>query len=77
MKPGPGWEKVGPSVYDHPSGLRIHVGGYCLMPQGEFISGNAWPQSSVMDRFIRIAGGNRRRGVMMWALSLIGITVRR
>lgn len=72
MKPGHGWNKVGPAIYDHDSGVRIHVAGLVRLPSGEFVSGEQWPQCQEMYRYIRIAGGNRRRGVMMWALSLKG-----
>jgi hypothetical protein len=39
------------------------------LPTGErIICGQNWPHSQSADRFIRIAGGNRKRGLMMWAL---------
>lgn len=71
-RPGPGWQHVGSSVYDHSSGLRIHVLGMCRLPDGKVIYGETWPESKSLDRCIRICGGNRRRGVMVWGLSLTG-----
>lgn len=71
MKPGPGWKHVGGAVYDHSSGIRAHVGGYCRLPSGEFISGNTIDQLYALNRFIRINGGNRKRGVMAWAKTIV------
>jgi hypothetical protein len=67
MKPGPGWKHVGGAVFDYCDGTRVHVGGYCRLPNGEFISGNTIDQMGALNRFIRINGGNRKRGVMAWA----------
>lgn len=69
LNPGPGWTHAGPAVYDHTSGIRIHVHGFCRLPGGYIIRGCQWPESRELDRFIRINGGNRRRGVMAWGLN--------
>lgn len=70
MKPGPGWKHVGGACYDLPDGTRVHEMGYCLLPDRRFISGNSWPESQRFWRFVRINGGNRKRGAMAWARSL-------
>jgi hypothetical protein len=68
-KPGPGWVLVGPAVWDHSSGLRVHSGGYCIV-DGEFRSGLCWPECQHLNKCVAVCGGNRRRGVMVWALGL-------
>lgn len=68
--PGLGWTYKGPCVWDHVSGLRIHVYGLCVVASGYKINGRRWPESQELDRCIRIAGGNRRRGTMIWAMKL-------
>lgn len=70
-KPGPGWKRLGGAVYEHTSGNRIHVMGLLRTPAGEMINGMQWPESQVLTRFVRMAGGNHRRGVMAWAKSIV------
>lgn len=69
MRPGPGWQYVGCGVWLHTSGLRIHVGGVCQLPSGDVVYGGGFPESVAMYRYIRINGGNRKRGIMAWGLS--------
>lgn len=69
-KPGPGWKLLGPAVYEHATGVRIHVMGLVRLRDGSSVFGSTWPESQTMDRFIRINGGNRRRGVMAYGLDL-------
>ena len=71
-KPGSGWKHVGGSVWDHaPTGVRLHVGGaLCRFPGLDFVYGMLWPEGRSVNRCIRIAGGNRRRGLMIWALQV-------
>ena len=66
-RPGPGWHKLGVAVYEHDSGLRIHVHGLAVLPDGRQIFGTHWPESKRMYWFIAVNGGCRRRGVMAWA----------
>lgn len=74
MRCGYGWKRCdGPPgelspVFDHPSGLRIHLAGLARLPDGEYVNGMVWPETVELDRHIRIHGGNRRRGTMAWAL---------
>lgn len=67
-QPGPGWKHLGSAVWENNDGLRIAVGGAYRLPDGTFVSGEQWPQSKELYRWIRIAGGNRKRGVMLWAM---------
>jgi hypothetical protein len=66
-RPGPGWRFVGCSTWQHDSGVRVHYLGMALMPDG-----TAWRENStpMAKQYIRMAGGNRKRGLMMWALAL-------
>ena len=73
LSPSSGWYSVGGAVWDNANygGLRIHTGGYCVLPAtGKFI-GADWPESQLLDCCIEICGGSRRRGVMIWAMNLI------
>jgi len=69
-RPGPGWQYLGPAVYEHRSGVRIHTCGMARLPGGETVWGNAYPMSAVLRRFVRATGGNTKRGTMAWALQL-------
>ena len=71
-KPGPGWSYQGGAVWDHASGIRIHVYGLCRFADGRIVNGQWWPESRTLYRMIAINGGNRKRGVMAWALNKTG-----
>lgn len=71
MKLGSGWKNVGGPVYEAPSGLRIHILGLCQLTNGELVNGMRWPESSRLNRYVLINGGNHKRGAMAWALSLV------
>jgi hypothetical protein len=47
----------------------VHIGGVARLPNGEFLLANKWPESKEVDRIIRINGGNRRRGLLAWAMA--------
>ena len=67
-KPSPGWRYLGSSTWTHGhSGLRLHVYGQCMLPDGTWIDGRAWPESRERDRCVAICG-SRRRGAMVWAM---------
>ena len=71
-RPGLGWHhwpRTG--VWDHRSGIRINTGGLIVIPgkaDTRLIWENEWPHSQSAERWIKIAGGNRKRGLMLWAL---------
>lgn len=69
MRPGAGWKHLGGAVWEHTNGTRIHLLGAVRLPDMSFLSANKWPESSEARRFIRINGGNRKRGLMAWALA--------
>ena len=67
-KPGPGWTRPGVApVWDHPSGIRAHLYGMYQVGQ-VWVDGTEWPESLRLNWYIRVNGGNRKRGVMAWAL---------
>jgi hypothetical protein len=47
--------------------MRLHMMGMVRLPDGLIVRGASWPESGAVDQCIRIAGGNRRRGMMIWA----------
>lgn len=70
MRPGNGWKHLGGGVYEHSNGIRMHMLGYIKLPNGDFLSSSTWPDSNVAARMIMINGGNRRRGLMAWAMAM-------
>ena len=65
-KPGDGWKLVAPPVYENSQGVRIHLLGLCRLADHTFVNADLEAM-----RFIRVNGGNRRRGLMAWAKSLL------
>ena len=63
------WKHQGAAVWDHTSGVRIHVQGLCRLPSGEYVNGMLWPESRDLRHWVCVNGGNQRRGVMAWALT--------
>ena len=69
VHPGAGWKHLGGPVWEHLNGTRVHLLGMVRLPDMSFLSANKWPASSEAKLFIRINGGNRKRGLMAWALA--------
>lgn len=67
MRPGAGWRHIAGAVYEHTNGTRVHLLGMIRLPNGEWVSSNKWPESKDADRFVRMNGGNWKRGLMAWA----------
>lgn len=74
-RPGPGWRqnKINTAVWDHYSGMRLHMLGLLRLPNGEMRQANQWPTSHLANGCIRVAGGNRKRGLMVWAMVMLRI----
>lgn len=70
IKPGPGWKLLGSAVFEHPNGTRVHLGGLIRLPDLSFVSLNKWPEGNEGWTHIAICGGNRKRGLMAWAVNL-------
>ena len=60
------WKKLSNAVFEMTDGRRLHMIGTCRLPDGRIVSA----QYSDTWRFIKISGGNRKRGLMAWAQSL-------
>ena len=71
IKPGNGWKHIAGSVWEHESGARIHTLGQIRLPDNTFISLYDWRKSELGRRLVRINGGNRKRGLMAWAVNLV------
>ena len=69
MRPGAGWRHLAGPVYEHKNGTRLHMLGLIKLPDGDFLYANKWPESKYAARFIRANGGNKRRGLMAWAMT--------
>lgn len=63
MRPGTGWKRLSGAVYEK-NEVRVHMVGTCRLKSGVFVSGNEWPRSQWFDFFVKINGGNRKRGLM-------------
>lgn len=71
LHPGAGWKSLGSSVWEHKSGTRIHVGGGLIKTP----TGKCFWLNSIIGRMgwqlIKINGGNKKRGLMAWAMNSI------
>lgn len=72
IRPCSGWKDLGSEVFEHSSGIRIHVGGGLVrLPSGK----RYWLNSAVGETMgwtlIKINGGNKKRGLMTWAINCI------
>lgn len=69
IRPGRGWRHIAGPVYEHTNGTRVHMLGFVKLQNGEFFSENKWPECIAAARMIRINSGNRKRGLMAWAMT--------
>lgn len=70
-RPGRGWRHVNGSVWDHDSGMRLHLLGLLKLPSGETVTADMWPEYLNVRNAVRIAGGSRKRGLMIWAMATL------
>lgn len=70
MRPGIGWKHIAGPVWEHKNGTRIHLGGLVRKQDMTFVSLNKYPEGNEGWRQIKINGGNRKRGLMAWAVVL-------
>lgn len=66
-RPGPGWKHATGSVWEHSSGLRIHMLGLAQLPDGQSVS---WRFDDEYDAK-RQQAYNTKRALMVWAISLL------
>lgn len=71
IRPGPGWSELSSVVWEHIGGARIHLLGLVRMPDKSYRDANCMPQYFEASQFIKINGGNRKRGLMAWAMKLV------
>ena len=75
-KPGPGWTKLGSGVYEHSTGVRIHLLGLARIPGKNRYGAPGIarvfdkPHRATFARIIKEQGGNHRRAMMIWALTI-------
>lgn len=67
MRQGNGWLNYA-SVFKHNSGVKVHMLGLIKLPNGDLFNANKFPECVEVDRMIKINGGNRRRGLMAFAM---------
>lgn len=69
LRPGPGWKHLGGVVWEHENKTRIHWSGPIVrLPDGSMPS--VWADRSMVNFLIKINGGNRKRGIMAYAMTL-------
>jgi len=69
--PGAGWRYLAGAVWEHTSGARVHLMGMVRLPDMSFVSLNKYPECMEGYRLIKINGGNKKRGLMAWTVSLL------
>ena len=69
MKLANNWKRFGP-VFEHESGMRVHTLGFLVFPSKQVLMGNQMPEYDRLNKAIKIQGGNRKRGLMLWAESV-------
>ena len=70
LSPGIGWTHLGGAVYEHISGTRIHIGGMVKLLDNTYLSLNNCHENELGNLLVAINGGNRKRGLMAWAVNL-------
>lgn len=72
MRPGPGWRYLASGVWEHTSKARIHIGGGMIrLPDKTHLTLCHWTDGELGRRLVKINGGNRKRGLMAWAMNLV------
>lgn len=66
LRPGSGWRRLDGAVWEHKTGMRIHLGGMLRFSDGKTIASTS--EDNATD-YIRICGWNKKRGLMVWALN--------
>jgi hypothetical protein len=68
MRPGNGWKHLAGPVWGHTNGTRMHTAGMVRLPDRKtFFSLNKYPESIEGYKYIKMNGGNIKRGLMAWA----------
>lgn len=64
-RPGIGWKHLAGSVWEHTTGIRIHLLGVTRFSDGTTMSWNSQDKSDAL----RQQGFNAKRALMVWSLS--------
>ena len=65
--PGRGWSQLNGHVWEHVSGVRVHISGRLVRDrQGDLVVLSD-EQDQLLDAYIYANGGNERRGIMAFA----------
>ena len=70
LRPGPGWTQLNDPVWEHTTGTRIHWSGP-IVRLPDMTMPPVYPDRWRLNTVIRANGGNRKRGVMAYALTLL------
>jgi len=70
FRPGKGWKILFGPVWEHSNGTRVHVSGLIRLPDMSFVHLNRFPEGREGWKYIKICGGNQKRGLMVWAMKL-------
>ena len=74
LRPGKGWKQLKGPVWEHDSGVRIHVSGRLVRLNGCKVSGPVdESEYSLLRKLTLVNGGNKKRGLMAFALNVKGI----
>lgn len=71
LKPGPGWKQLKGPVWEHEKGIRIHTSGLILRINGKSAPVDEFANMGMLYKLTKINGGNRKRGLMAFALNFI------
>jgi hypothetical protein len=69
LRPGPGWQQHCGPVWQHRTGTRIHWSAP-IVRLPDMTMPPIYPDLKRLNTAIRINGGNRKRGVMAYALTV-------
>lgn len=69
IHPGAGWKHLAGAVWEHKNGIRIHTSGLILRDMDGKIHDRKRMQMDLLHQLIKINGGNRKRGLMAFALN--------
>lgn len=70
LKPTSGWRQLSDIVWEHDNGTRVHCGGVVRLINGDHLFLDHWNESVLGRLLVRINGGNKKRGLMAWAMNL-------
>jgi hypothetical protein len=67
IKPGSGWTRLNGAVWEHVSGVRVHISGRLVRDRKKEIVVLNDDQNKLLDAYIYANGGNLLRGMLAFA----------